>query len=275
MRQSLPISSAYRTTPLPLHAHGRVCNGIVRNDIMRNGAAPDAAAIDAALRGCYALSVFSILRQAWQHSATIRSPVLLALAFFVVVLLPVLFGIAHVFSNLMPPQWHPLYTPALTLLHGLASLPLLAPWVTGILLIGIDTARGIRTGFTRILQCYDRTVPLTLMALGMLTVVATGTLLFVLPGLYFLVAFWLALPLVVDAKLSPTRALVISLQAIHHRWFDVAALVLFTLLVLFVSMLAMGLPLIWMLPWLITASGVLYCEIFRTTASDRLIENDA
>jgi uncharacterized membrane protein len=93
-----------------------------------------------------------------------------------------------------------------------------------------------------------------------------GTLLFVLPGLYLLVGCTLALPLVIDAQLSPLRAIAVSLKAIHHRWFDFAAIIILLLPVTFSGMMLAGLPLWFTLPWQSAVIGAIYCAIFRDTS---------
>jgi len=225
-----------------------------------NVAAIDITSINNALAGRYALPKFKLLRSAWQVQKNAGAGVRRALAFFLIPLLPLLF----LFSYML--QQFPLLPPTRHLLLSIISLPLLTPWITGLMLIGIDAARGTPTSFTRVIECYRRIVPLTLTALVACVASVIGTLLFVLPGLYLLVGCTLALPLVIDAQLSPLRAIAVSLKAIHHRWFDFAAIIILLLPVTFSGMMLAGLPLWFTLPWQSAVIGAIYCAIFRDTS---------
>lgn len=223
------------------------------------GAMLDQATISDAVEGRYSLPKLALMRKAWQMQTGIGNAVRTALLFLLLAILPTLFLLSHLLNALpLPAMMHPL-------LLNIASLPLLAPWFTGLMLIGIDAIRKTPTGFARISACYRRVVPLTVLTLIATLMIVFGTLMFLLPGLYLLVGCSLALPLLVDARLSPVTALKISLQAIHHRWFDFAIVALVLLLTTLLSVPFMGLPLLLILPWQVAVIGALYCAIFRTT----------
>lgn len=220
---------------------------------------PGEDAIGNAIEGRYSLPKLKLMQQAWQLRKGIGKPVRFALLFLLLVILPTLYLLSYLLSMLrMPALVH-------DLLLNIASLPMLAPWLTGLMLIGIDAIRGTPTGFERITACYRHIVPLTLLALMAAVMIGLGTLLFLLPGLYLVVGCSLALPLMVDARLSPVRALKISLQAIHHRWFDFAIVAFVLLIATLLSVPLMGLPLLLILPWQMAVIGALYCAIFRAT----------
>jgi hypothetical protein len=234
-------------------------------------ATPIERAISNAIAGRYALPKLKLLGAAWHLKDRIGTAVRITLAFLLVPILPVLFLLSKALSQALQTLELSLPTPVIQLLLSLASLPLLAPWITALMLMGIDAARGTPTGFARVHECYGHVVPLTLAALAILLFSAIGTLLFVLPGLYVLVGCTLALPLVVDARLSPAQALKVSMQAIHHRWFDVAAVTAVLWLNIFFCASLMGLPLWLLLPWQMTVVGLLYCAIFRS--ADDMLRN--
>lgn len=222
-------------------------------------------AIANAIAGRYSIATFKLLGSAWQLQRSIGTAVRVALAFLLVPIAPVLFLLSKLLSHALQSLELSLPTAVVQLLLSLASLPLLAPWTTALMLMGIDAIRGTPTGFARVIECYRHVVPLTLVALAILLGSAIGMLLFVLPGIYVLVGCTLALPLVVDAKLSPMRAIKVSLQAIHHRWFDVAAVTAVLWLNIFFGASLMGLPLWLTLPWQMTVAGALYCAVFQKT----------
>jgi len=89
-----------------------------------------------------------------------------------------------------------------------------------------------------------------------------GTLLLVLPGIYLLVAYQMALPLVADKNMKPWEALETSRKAVTHKWFTFFGLYLVASIAMMVSMMLVGIPMIWLLPTFVIGSGILYRNTF-------------
>ena len=68
--------------------------------------------------------------------------------------------------------------------------------------------------------------------------------------------------LVVERGLSPWQALEASRKAISQHWFKVFGLFFVLMLIMLLSMIPLGIGLIWTLPLLIVTMGVLYRTIF-------------
>ena len=85
-----------------------------------------------------------------------------------------------------------------------------------------------------------------------------GFLLLVLPGIYLLVSYQIAMPLAVDKKLGPWEALETSRKIIGHRWFTVFGFNIVAMILVALSSLLFGIPLIWTVPMLVIAYGILY-----------------
>jgi membrane-anchored glycerophosphoryl diester phosphodiesterase (GDPDase) len=102
--------------------------------------------------------------------------------------------------------------------------------------------------------------------------------LFYLPGIYLAVALSLTLPLVVEKKLSPIKAIVLSLQVTRFQWFKLLAIYTFLFLALFLSILPLVIiantqfsvigvmffliALTFLAPLFYNVKGILYREIF-------------
>jgi uncharacterized membrane protein len=82
--------------------------------------------------------------------------------------------------------------------------------------------------------------------------------LFVLPGIYLMVSYQIALPLAVDKKLGPWEALETSRKVISHKWFMVLGFDVVAMVVIVLSSALLGIPLIWTVPAMVIAFGVLY-----------------
>ncbi len=103
----------------------------------------------------------------------------------------------------------------------------------------------------------------------LLTTILTyvGILLLVIPGIYLSVAYLLTFPLIGDRGLSPWAAMETSRKAITRKWFRVLGLMFLTGLLVMLSAIPLGIPLIWTLPWGMMVIGVLYRRVFGGPAA--------
>ena len=89
-----------------------------------------------------------------------------------------------------------------------------------------------------------------------------GLCLLVLPGIYLLVAYWMALPLMLEKNLGIWEALEASRKAITHRWFLFFGISVVQILIFLLALVPLGLGLIWVIPMLLVMDGVLYRTVF-------------
>ncbi len=151
---------------------------------------------------------------------------------------------------------------AVALLSVFLSVVVIYPFLAGSNMIGIRQAAGQPVEFSEMFKHFGRTLPLFGLGLLIFILSSIGYLLLFIPGLYISVASILAIPLVVERKLSAWNALLVSCKAINKHWFKVFFLLLSMSLILFVSALPLGIGLIWTLPMFIVMIGVLYNRIF-------------
>ena len=100
----------------------------------------------------------------------------------------------------------------------------------------------------------------------MYIMVLIGFLLLVIPGIYLMIAYYMAMPLVVEKGMSPWQALETSRKAVTHRWFSVFGFFIVIAIILVVSSIPLGLGLIWTLPMVMIAYGILYRNMFGVEA---------
>lgn len=139
----------------------------------------------------------------------------------------------------------------------LVNLALL-PIMVGIQFVGTALAsdKGARSG--SVLSWYAATLKVILTYILMIVLIVIGTFLLVLPGIYLAVAYQLALPLVVDKNLGPWEALEASRKIVTKKWFTFFGLNLVAGIAIAVSMLLLGIPLIWVLPAVTLGMGIVY-----------------
>lgn len=150
----------------------------------------------------------------------------------------------------------------ITLLSSLIMLAVTYPFMAGFNMVGIRQAAGQPVRFAEIFSHFNRTLPLLGAGILMTIVTVIGFALFVLPGIYLSIALLLTIPLVVERKLSPWQAMMVSCKAISQHWFKVFFLFLAMNIILWISMLPLGIGLIWTLPMVMVMIGALYNTIF-------------
>jgi uncharacterized membrane protein len=136
------------------------------------------------------------------------------------------------------------------------------PVTAGLYMLGIRRAAGLGMPVLSIFRYFNKIIPLFITALLQLILVLVGFLLLVIPGIYLTIAYFFAIPLVVEKDLSPWAALETSRKAITKCWFRTFGFVLVSALAILVGMIPLGIGLIWTLPLAMIAYGVLYRVLF-------------
>ena len=221
------------------------------------------------IRGNYRLDLGEVMSKAWALTRGSKGTLVLAMILFAAASLAAskflaLLGLSGEAAMLRGEYARGL---GLALLGGIVAAPITAPLYAGIMIIGIKRAAGVDTGVRDLFGCFDRLVPLTITSLLMTLFVYVGLVMLVLPGLYLGMAFMAAPALVVDKGLGPWQALEASRKALTHSWFTVFAVVMVGAIVAALSALALGIGLIWTLPWFILMLGVVYHTVFGYGAS--------
>jgi uncharacterized membrane protein len=94
-----------------------------------------------------------------------------------------------------------------------------------------------------------------------------GYCLFILPGLYLSIAYFLVIPLIVEKNMSIWQAMETSRKAINHVWFSIFGLFLVFTLLSIAAIFTLGIGYIWLFPMMIISYGVIYRTIFGIESS--------
>jgi hypothetical protein len=150
----------------------------------------------------------------------------------------------------------------LQIVFNLVVGTLMAPLTMGMFMMAIKRAAGLPVTFS-VAFAYFKKAPVAILA-GLLVTVLTyvGIALLVLPGIYLGLAYVMTIPLLGDRDLPVWQAMETSRKSLTHKWFRIFGLYLAVGLIVGVSALPLGIPLIWTLPWGILSIGVLYRKIF-------------
>lgn len=141
---------------------------------------------------------------------------------------------------------------------GLLTYPLYA----AISIMAIKRSVNSSINAFMVFDCYSKTIPIFLLYVLMMLLIALGLILLIIPGIYLMVAYSSAIPLLVEKKMGLWEALETSRKTITKRWFSVFALYLIVFVVIMISAIPLGIGLIWTLPFAILLSGVIYRNMF-------------
>lgn len=134
-------------------------------------------------------------------------------------------------------------------------------------MLGIKRSVGAATNAFMVFDYYSKMLKIFLLYLVMTLLIMVGLVLLIIPGIYLMVAYSLALPLMLEKNLGIWEALETSRKTISRQWFAVFGLYLVMLVLFLLAMLPLGIGLIWMLPFAFIVMGVLYRSLFGVGAN--------
>ncbi len=139
------------------------------------------------------------------------------------------------------------------------------PFMAGIMMIGIRRSVELPVSWKLAFGYFSYLLPIVVASILVGIFTTLGFLLLVIPGIYLSLAYILTIPLIVDKGMGPWAAMEASRRAISKHWFKVFGLYFVMGLIYMVSMIPLGLGLIWTMPMFIMVGGILYREIFGVT----------
>ena len=214
-----------------------------------------------ALSRGYDFNIGDLLSEAWQRVKGTKGIIIGGFIVFYVALFAATAVLGFIFCGLASEDNIAGIIIAQLIITVLASA-LSYPFLAGLNMVGIRRAADQPVSFNEIFSHFGRLVPLLITAVVMMVLVYVGMLLLIIPGIYLSVAYMLAIPLVVERGLSPWQALETSRKAISQHWFKVFGLFLLLGIIMGLSMIPVGIGLIWTIPLFIISMGVLYRTIF-------------
>ncbi len=230
--------------------------------------------IDRAIKGDYHLDVALILKEAWQQ--TVKSRISINLGLFFTFTLGMI--VTLLMSTNMGGIEAVVSDPQSFLLVNIVVTLVIWPFLAGVEMMGVLHAIGLKTEPKLIFAFLKRGSWVALCALLTSMLTNIGIQLFIIPGIYLAVALSLTIPLVVEKKLSPSKAIVISLQATRFQWFKIFSLYLALACALFVAILPVTILInteaavvgiimflfafTYLAPLFFNVKGILYREIF-------------
>lgn len=217
--------------------------------------------LEKALKGEISLDVKSLLKEAWQLTQVTKWVLLQAiLVVFAAALVVVL-----VSTWLSESRGLTMTDPNVQLATNLVLTLLMAPLITGLLMMGINHSVGGVSRLDHLFHFIPKSLYLSVTALVVSLLVELGMMLLIVPGVYLMIATGFALPLIIEKKLTPLKAIWYSIVSVSQLWLQFIALYFFFALLMLLVIASFGIAAIWVLPFYYNVKGVLYRELFGVT----------
>lgn len=194
----------------------------------------------------------------------------------ILALIAVLFVLGFVFIqvfNIQQPEDVQLMTNTQNAVASLVINIVLAPIFTGIAMLAITSARGIKAKAINVFAYVSHILPLGVASLLVSIATDIGMMLLVVPAFYVFMATTFTLPLIVDKNLTPFSAILLSVRMTNAYLFQMTVIFLIFIALFIGVILTFGFALIWVGPYFFNVKAVLYTELF--CADDSSESNDS
>lgn len=212
--------------------------------------------VERALKGDYQIDVKAILTESWQQTLKSRMAINLGLLFSL--LLGML--VSFVASSYLGGIENVLADPQAGMLLNVVVTVAIWPFMAGVEMMGVQHAVGLKTNAKMTFAFLNRASWVVLCALFTSVLISIGFQLFVLPGIFLAVTLSLTVPLVIEKKMMPMKAIILSIQALRFKFFPLLSL--YSLLL--ASVIVLTLPIMLLLESSIAPLGVVIFLIGMT-----------
>lgn len=224
--------------------------------------------LEIGVSGQYQFSIRAVIKEAWAKTRGAKGSVWVAFIVYLLILVPVSLGIPYVLTVIgLPNEMVPGQVPSPAVVGGFVTAQILImlislPLSAGIFMLGLKLASGIPVSAMEVVRYYHKALPIFFTLFLMYLMILIGFILLIIPGIYLMIAYYMAIPLVVEKGLSPWQALEASRKALSKHWFRFLGFGMAILLIMILSILPLGIGFIWTMPMAIIAYGIVYRNIF-------------
>lgn len=188
--------------------------------------------MESALKGEYNIDVQAVLKEAWALTTHNRKTINLSLLFILSIgMLAMLIS-----SEFLGGLESVMKDPDASLLINIVVILVTSPFIAAVEMIGVYTSVGIKSNMRTLFSFMRNATFVCLCAVLSMFLSSIGFQLFILPGIYLVIALTLTMPLIIEKGLTPFNAIIISLKATRFQWFKLFALHMFLLFALLVSL---------------------------------------
>ena len=218
--------------------------------------------IEDAVNGKIEVGMLAILGEAWRGLKGFKLKCHIATTIWFVVYLvalaisfPVTFALGALGANEDSAS-------AIASLVQFIAIAATMPMMVGITIMGIRHSQGRSVSAGSIFNYFHRAPAAILWYFLVTLLIMLGYLLLILPGIYLSFAYMFSLPLMVEKNLGVWTALEVSRKAVTRIWFRAAGFLVLISLLIALGIIPLGIPLIWIVPWVTLAFAMLYFKLF-------------
>ncbi len=218
--------------------------------------------IEAAISGDIEISMRSIMGEAWRNMKGFKLKCHVAFLIYMLVAIlaafisfPIILGMTAIGADLE--------TAGIvgSTIQTVASLAIM-PMFMGIHIMGMRHAENKSVSAGSILGYFNKAPAIILCYILMVLMMMLGFVLLVLPGIYLMIAYMFAMPLVVEKNMPAWRALEASRKALTRKWFPMLGVLLLMMIVNTLAILTLGIAWIWTIPWSVLTMSMIYTKLF-------------
>ena len=208
----------------------------------------------------YDFTIQEVFQEAWQRTSGFKSPVLTAVLAIIFSLAAISFSLILVMGliNEFAPALVSILTGALNFIISIALYPIMA----GVLMMGLHRAVDAPVSFKMAFAYFNYSLPIIIATFCISMLIMLGFVLLIIPGIYLSIAYVFTLPLIIEKDMDFWQAMETSRKAVHQHWFKVFFTYLLMGVIYLISVIPMGIGLIWTIPLFVALHGVLYRRIF-------------
>ncbi len=223
----------------------------------------DQGSLDRAYFGEYSFSVSKVFSEARERTNGVKLIFLSTLLIYLLIALSIYLFLSIIVATLPSLEAIP-YIPGFLKRHPteLLSIAILAPLFIGLIMMGLKQANDHKIVMNDVFAYHYDIGRLLLASLLISLFVTIGLILFILPGLYFMLVYIFTFPLIIDKKLGIWEAMEISRRSVGAHWLRFLIFDIVILALLLVSAIPFGLGLFWAIPIVFISYGIVYRKIF-------------
>ena len=226
--------------------------------------------IEKAINGDYEFSIRAVIKEGWEKTSGAKWAIHMAFFWYFLVLIALVIlsqvTMVTVIKQLSDPNAALIYALLEQVLFNLVVMPI----TVGVFILGIKRSVDAPLESTSVFDYFGKMGKLFVTLILVYIMMIIGFILLVIPGIYLSIAYFMAMPLVVEKGLSPWQAMEVSRKAISKRWFSFFFLGMLLSLILVVSMIPLGIGMIWTLPLMLITYGVVYRNMFGVEGATRI-----
>lgn len=230
--------------------------------------------VENALQGNYQIDVKAILNEAWQLTLKSRLSINIGLLFSIIIGMSVSFLVSDYLGGIEAV----LQDPQASMLLNIVVTIAVWPFIAGVEMMGVLHSVGMKTNAKMTFSFLQRASWVVLCALFTSVLISLGIQLLLLPGIFLAITLSLCIPLVVEKKMTPLKAIILSVQALRFKFislFIIYFILLMSLIMLFfplalllespmapIGFMIFLFGITYLAPLFYNTKGILYREIF-------------